>query len=375
MALLVPCGWIATNLAAVIAELGAIAAFAMVLARRGVRERLWPLIAFAFGAALWVHATQTMDYAFGLAFFLAAYAALLSRQFTWAGVMLALAVGCRPSYGLLLVPAATFLWMRGRLAAVVSFAVGFAPAVLVVEAPVLFAPETRDLAGHLARHAAHHATGSTLIPLLRGSVVFLIGKWAAAAFAIAVPLAAARRMRGSRPAEAPPDRAAFAFEVLAAVAVAGFFLVIPYEPAYLLPVLPLILITAARALPRPWTAVVAIAMALQSLLSFEFADRRLAPGDLFVELAERHALLDRSNSQLAARPTAPTAYTIGRFGIHRLIALGGGLEVGAAGWSSFSASGVALQSSDGRRIYAERFTAAGAESLRNSGWRIRGEAP
>ena len=400
LAALAPWGWRATNLAAALAQLGALVAFARVLDLRGARDRRAALVALAFGAALWVHATQTMDYAFGLAFFLAAYAALLEQRAAWAGAWLALACGCRPSYALVLPAAVAFLALgagartrvRGSLA---RFLLGFAPLVLALFVPVMIAPEARDLGGHLARHASHHVTPIQLVPVLRGSVVFLIGKWAATlliGFAIA---ALVRRIRGARPQAAggeaigpvpktgpapvdpagPRDRAATAFEALAALALVGFFLLTPYEQAYLLPVLPLLLILLARRLPPRAMAAFACAMALQSLVSLEFAERRAIPGDLFLERAQRRADLAGSRALLATPVRAPTVIEVGRFGVHRLLALDRELIVTDAGWSPFSAAGVALIARDRPLAFAERLTEAQADSLRRAGWSIRNAAP
>ena len=400
LAALAPWGWQATNLVAALAQLGALAAFARVLDLRGVRDRRAALVALGFGAALWVHATQTMDYAFGLAFFLAAYAALLEGRATWAGAWLALACGSRPSYALVLPAALAFLALRGgartrRAGSLVRFLLGFAPLVLGLFIPVVIAPEARDLGGHLARHATHHVTPIQLVPVLRGSVVFLIGKWAATLLILFAIAALVRRIRGARPRaaaaeatgqapkvglapvdpELPRDRAATAFEALAALAFIGFFLLIPYEQAYLLPVLPLLLILLARRLPPRAMAAFACAMALQSLVSLEFAERRAIPGDLFLERAQRRADVASSRALLATPVRAPTVIEVGRFGVHRLLALDRGLIVNAAGWSPFSASGVALIARDHPLAFAERLTATEADSLRRAGWSIRNAAP
>jgi hypothetical protein len=377
LALIIPGGWVATNFAAAVAELLALFAFARVLTLRGVERAGWPIAAFALSAALWIHATQTMDYAFGLACFLGAYAALLERRFTIAGVLLALALGCRASYALIVPPALIFAAMRGGWRAVAALAIGFVPAALLVLLPVWLSPETRDLASHLARHAGRHVTASTLLPVLRGSVVFLIGKWAAAVLITALIAAAAGRTRGrSRFTRLPrTDVAASVFEALSALAIAGFFLLIPYEQAYLLPVLPLLLIAIARRLSPAWMAAFAIGMAVPALLNFEIAQRQFTTGELGVELAARRDLLAASRLALAAPSVPEVAFELGRFGVHRVIALEPGLIVTPAGWSPFGAPGVAARSIDGRRVFAERLLPPEADSLRQLGFVIRTIAP
>jgi hypothetical protein len=377
LALLIPGGWMATNVAAALAQLAALIAFARVLELRGVARWGWPVAALALSAALWVHTTQTMDYAFGLAFFLGAYAALLANRFTIAGVMFALAMGCRATYALTVPPALIFLALREGRRSLIAFAIGFVPAAFAVVLPVWLSPEARDLTSHLARHAGRHVTAASLIPVLRGSVVFLIGKWAVAVLIVALCARAFQRGRSRFRALRRPhtDFAASVFEALSALAITGFFLLIPYEQAYLLPVLPIVLITLARRLTTAWMAAFAIAMAVPALLNFEIAQGRFTTGDLGVELAARRDLLAQSSAVLKIDAGRRIAFEVGRFGVHRVIALDRGLEVTAAGWSPFSAYGIAARSRDGMRAYAERLTPAESDSLRQLGFEIRSVAP
>ncbi len=381
LVLLSPWGWVATNAAAILAGAAAVWRFWCLLRRLEVRTPLLPALGFAFGAPMWVRVSQTMDYAFGLAFFIAAYEAALRRRHVWAGVLLALATGCRPSYALIVLAMGAFLVARrARGSDAARFGLGYALTAAGLFVPLFASPEGRGLHEHLLRHAAHaHVTIHTAIPVARGAVVYLLGKLGALAAAfglIAAGLRAAGRDRAPRvPAGAgsgdAEPRAAWVFELTSALLLAGFFLLIPYEDAYLLPLLPLALIGLGRALPRAWLALAMFAMASEPLVSVQFASHRLKPGALFQEIAARRADLADSHALLASHPATPTLILVPRPRVHRLLALDPGLEPTEAGWAPFHAPGVALWSRDHRLAFAEALEPGDRARLEAEGWVTR----
>lgn len=73
---------------------------------QAARPLLWSLI-FASVPLVWISGTYTIDYSWGLCFQLAAFLAVLKRQWFWASLMLGLAAGCRipaGAFGLVLLP-------------------------------------------------------------------------------------------------------------------------------------------------------------------------------------------------------------------------------------------------------------------------------
>src|SRR6266568_896790 len=137
---LVPFGPFATNLAAALAQLAAADSFRRVAAALRLPAPGALTAAFAFSAAVWVTATQTMDYAFGLAFLLASYDALLSDHPGAAGALLALAAGCHPSIGLVALPALGYLAAPDRRcggSTAVTFVFALAAVALALFLPVL----------------------------------------------------------------------------------------------------------------------------------------------------------------------------------------------------------------------------------------------
>jgi len=397
LAVLAPGGWLVTNLASVLAEVAAALLFARLLQRLQVRNALPAWLALAFSAPLWVEASQTIDYAFGLALFLAAFLALMDRRYARAAILLALAVGTRLSYVWVNVGVAAMLWTRREsLRSIGTYAAVHAAAVIVIFLPFILSPEARDLSHHFTKHAAHHATLRTLLPILRVMGIFLFGKWgvlllAAAAFTwLFDSVRRARRARtpsrgvarsdpspglGER-GPAPPSarslegRAAAMFAAGSAIGVGGFFLLIPYEGAYILALLPIAIIAADRWLPRRWFMALAATMILQVFVSVSAQERRLVPGALFEERTQRRHDVADTREMMAVNPPHPTIYVVGNFMLHRLLVLDPGLERLDAAWEPFYATGVGLRSRSRAVMFAQVMVPAEREEWERQGWTV-----
>jgi len=375
MVALIPAGSNSTNGAAVLAGLAAILLFWRLLAALEVRDRFWPLVAFAFGAPLWVFCSQSIDYAFGLALFLASWLAAVRRRYAWAGALLALATGCRATYGLVHLPMfALMLARREPRRQLLAYGLGSVPVTAALFAPVLLSPEAAHLERHLAHHAAGaHITAGTAAAIAKAAALFLFGKPGVmvAALALAAALAVRLRRPAGRSGPALPDAGPLrAFELGLALAIGGFWLLIPYSEAYLLPLVPLGLIALARFLPRAWLVATMLAITAEPLVTLRLDAMRPVPGGLFQEVAERRRQLADSRALLLRAPPRPTVYVVGRFTVLRLLVLDPTLARMAPAWSPFHLPGVALVSGDGRRAFAEDLEPGQEAHLRKAGWAI-----
>lgn len=373
MMLLVPLGPVAAVGAAALASLVCVTLFARLLESYRVPAPLLPLVAFAFGPPLAVLAVQAMDHGFALMFFLGAWLAARRGHDGRAGVMMALATGCRPTYALIHLAFAARLWLSGApRERWLRFAAGAIPLTVALFVPVLLAPETRHLEGHLGRHVAEaHVTLATAPEVARKAALFLFGHLGTPLLALGVAFAALARMR--RPAEPgaqPNPRADQAFAWLLVLAVGGFWLLIPYVALYLLPLLPLALIAAVRALPRPWAIAVTAAIAFETFAGVQFRPPRLLPGAIAAERAARRTALDQTARQAAFATERPTVRVVGREAIHRLLVLHPELERLAPAWEPFWGPGVALRSRDGRRAFAATLEPQQRATLERAGWRV-----
>ena len=370
--LLVPLGSLATNALSVLAQ-GTATCFLWRIGRRlDLPASGWIAAAFALAPSVWVQTSQTVDYALTLALFLAAYDQLLGARWKTAGILLALAAGSRATTGLLIAPALLFAWQSTRSwRALFALSAGFTLVAVAVFLPALLAPETGGLQGHLLKHVSRHHLRAEAAPgVARGSLVFLFGKAGALgliASVVAGTVAGSGRCRRPAPRRGRP---ALIFEAPAVLIVAAAFALIPYDPAYLLPALPLLLLMMGRLAQRHVLALAALLMASEAFVVPLLGTRRLVPGRLPVELAVRARNRDESLRLLRPPAGPPGILVVGRFGILRLLVLAPELERTDAAWAPFDGPGVALWRA-GRRIgYAATLTARQRDSLAAAGYRI-----
>lgn len=369
---LVPLGWVASNFLAAVA--GAVSAVTLLAVARKlhIRNAFWAAFALAFNAMVWVRTAQTIDYAVGLAFVVACYWALLDRRYVLAGLLLALAAGCRLTNGALIVPALAMLLVRrdGRRP-IGTFLASFVMTGLVVLIPVMATldPERLGRGGVVGHAARAHVTGARLSLVMRSSAVYLFGKLGAAALAAGILWSVITVVR-RRPVTRGPLQPPLVFEGVSVVIVGAFYLMIPYEPAYLTPLLPFTLLLVARILPQPWLVAVALLAASEVIVMPLFDQQRIVPGRLFAEVQQRRDDLAATRALEARRPAGPTIFVIGRFDTHRLLVLNPALERTDAAWAPFHASGVALWEPERGTGYAAELDASDRAALTVQGYRI-----
>jgi hypothetical protein len=366
---LLPFGAAAINLAAAAAQTVAVLLLWRIAIRLGIAAPWLPAVALAFAPGFWVSATQAMDYAFGIAVVLGAYLALLEGRGLLAGALVALAAGFRPTHALFGIPALMLLAMRGRSARqTAAFALTAAIGGVLVFGPVLAAVPMAHLRSELVRHVARdHARASDLVALARTDLPYLFGKLGTVLAAVAIAWMLVRSRRSdSRRWEAAPIVA----ECVAVGVYTAFFLAIPYEPAYLLPALPFALLLLARLLAPRWLAAIAIATASEALALPLVSERRVVPGRLALEIADRRALLDETARLRAEVKTPGQVLVVDRFNVLRLVALAPDLERTNEAWTAFWGDGVALWGARHASGFAARLSAGRERALRAAGYRI-----
>jgi hypothetical protein len=371
--LLAPGGWVATNAAAIIAGLIALWVFYLLLKELQVRERLWTWIALAFGTPLLVNASQTMDYNFGLAAFLACYLFLLRRRYALAGAMMGLATGCRPSYMLCNLAVLMFLIARREGVRVfVYYAVSYLAVSAVVWAPAILSPELAEPGNEFLKHVRYQSYDiSHVIHMALAAIKFLLGKFGAAVLFVAVTFMVISRPRaGEQRKTTQTPLEAWLFELGVVLAIGGLFALVPGEGIYLMPILPLVLMAVARLLPRPWLIAFVIAIIAEPLVTVKVDSRKLSAGTLFQEMAVRKQDLADARELLAMVPQQPTIYVVHRFMIFQLVMLGEDMVPTETTWSVRPRSGVALRSGTHDIGYAYKLETEDEERLRSEGWDI-----
>lgn len=228
---------------------GAIAcvAFYVTLCRLGVRGCFWAALALAFTPVFWIHTTDAMDYSWALGLALVSLALAVHARPTLAGVALGLAIGCRLPTALLIVPIAVLLegrnYPRFVLATILFGALALAPSFLTYG--------TRFLSGYEFGRVPW-------IYVVKGATRDVWGVIGTIAIALGAVLAMFRLHLVPR-----HERLA----ILSAIAfTAAIYLRLPHDGAYLLPMVPFVLLFMARTLDKSLAVVLASLLLVSSLL-------------------------------------------------------------------------------------------------------------
>jgi hypothetical protein len=230
-----------------------------------------------------------MDYLWAVAFLLASLTCVLGGRAVVAGLLLGLAVGCRPSSAMMVLPLA-YLTARSpegaprlRSALVFGAVAGVTGFLCYV---VVFAHErwNWDFAAFVEFHR-EYVKGIRRPPtgeILRRASLHVWGTLGCAGLALAVVLALVRQ--GGWPRWRRPVALASAFAVLMMLAL---FAKLPWVPAYLIPAVPFAILWCGQVLERRAFLAVCGLIALSGWVDVDAGGVRAGP--VFQEHAERTA--------------------------------------------------------------------------------------
>lgn len=393
---LVPLGWVATNALAAVAGVVAVMVFMRVSRELKIPSPFWLTFAFAFSGVLWVYTTQTMDYTLGLALLLGTYWSLLNRRHFLAGLLLALAAGCRLTTATLVLPALAMLLIgRSGRQSVILFLASYVVVTVGVYIPaILHFRSVGPIPGFFWHASQMHVTFDTLPRLLRLDAVFLFGKLGSLMLALGLTsqllfeiyrrvrrsgrkFAANRGVFPMRPRIdtggqqanrlTPP---AIVFEAGVVLVIFILYLMAPYEPEYLIPLFPFVLLLVGRLLTRRLLVITALLIASEVVIVPLFDKQGAAPGRLALEMDQRREALRVAKVLEARRPTIPTVFVVGRVATLQLHLLVPSLEREEKVWRAWIEPGVALWSPDRRRGYAALIDQSTRKVLEKEGYHI-----
>lgn len=275
-AALYPLGATVMNAATLIVSFAGVMLFAAILKRLQIEPKGLLTVAYAFAPMIWINSSITLDYLWGLTFVLGAYLLLLRESSTsgehsdslqssgqaWnssllAGILLGIAIGCRPTSAMMALPFAVLLLRRRRLRPLVLFFAGMGVTAFITFLPITLRYglsflnffDVRPTWHRVARTLGVEAFGLTTA---LGLIVVLLLSW--------------RRLL-ELPARLRRD-VHLAIAVLAVLLLAMSFIRLPLEEAYLTPAVPFALIAVARLLRRPAVVAVCLLLLMGSLLDF-----------------------------------------------------------------------------------------------------------
>jgi len=239
MTLVIPGGWIGTNLATALASLAGVYIFARIVCYLKLPSAAVLTLGFAFTPLLYINSLATMDYMWTLTAILGAYYATIRRQPLLAGLLLGCAIGFRLQ-SFILWPALAFLfWRQGRWRDIVPYTLAGGGVAALAFAPVLVVYGTGFFTFYDA--AVFYKDVLRLLGKEALGVIGGLGVLAGAALS-------ARRL-AQIPSDAKKDAQVATWLLVIGLYVASFFR-LPHEIAYLIPVFPIGLLVMGRYFTR-----------------------------------------------------------------------------------------------------------------------------
>jgi hypothetical protein len=244
--------------------------FALILRRLGSRDYVLGGLALGFTPTVFIHSTTLMDYTWALAAVLAALLALMHRRYLAAGVLTGVAIGCRITSGVVLLPFLVLILFRSdgfdraSIRSAIELTVGAG-----VTAFVLYLPGLKEYGIGLFTYV-EDSPGIGVI--IRASTVRVWGTLGTVAIVLALIGGVVNKALGSRLdttfAARQPE------PVIAAwlTALGAFLLVyvqLPGVAGYLITAIPFVLLCLALFVPRPLFWVVCGALILSPFVEFD----------------------------------------------------------------------------------------------------------
>lgn len=258
---------------AILSALG-VGFFVLTMRALGSRQPYLAGAALAFAPVVWIHSTDALDYVWALSFILAALYAVLRRHIVVAGILLALAVACRATSLLMILPLTIFVRHGGRPRDTFLFILTAALGILT------YVPAYTTHGDYIFTVWEH---GYPRIPTL--IYMGTVQMWGSLG-AVAIGLALAHWVAGPRPIQTTstiPSRVSIAASGVAILVYGLAFLRLPHEPGYLIPIVPFTVLLLHCLLNERIFVIVCAAIAVSSLVSGLRQRERV--GDEFLESA------------------------------------------------------------------------------------------
>ena len=303
-------GWMASNLASVVAGLFFLGAVWALVRLRHLRHSQLTFLVLAFHPLIIINSTTTMDYVWAVSSLGWAYVALLSNKPLAAGVLIGIATGFRPTSILFAGPAILwFAWQRQWKYAAIVAAISLLMAVFAYSPALIeYGLSTDRTSGILPGDLS----AKDLVLLMGYNLTFAIGLLQTVWVVGLISIVLWRRRNIPAVNSSAPDPF-LPFHLAVVFIWIALFLTLPVEPEYLLPAFLSLLLLCDRFLSARLMAVTVILLLSYhlvrvDLLGGESGDRRvqanIEAGYTIAHIQERRHIL--SIRELSTEYDPPT---------------------------------------------------------------------
>lgn len=303
-AFLWPGGPVALNLPTALFSVAAFVVMALILKHFGSPDFYLGALALAFNPLVYIYSSMAVDFVWALAFTLASLYWVLRRRFVWAGVALALAIGCRLTAAAMLLPFGLMMMHTeppaSRVRSFITLSLIAGGLGMLTYTPLFLKWGLSFLTFFDARHQGFDVAFSYFTYWTWGEIGVLT-------LMVCIPLAVVWRARN--PSLTGP---------LSPWHVAAWLIIIPMhialfirntdKAAYLMPAIPFVILLLSRYLERRVFQIACIALIVSSFLGLSRSG--LIPGFALRNYADRYERMAIVNEALARMATLPPKSTV-----------------------------------------------------------------
>ena len=235
--------WVLTNALSMVSAFICIILFYKILSKWKIEQKELLLLGFTFMPVIWKNSTNTMDYMLSLMFILLSHYLIIQKAYSLSAIALGLAVGARPTNGVMLFPLLYLIW-KEKKEEIIRFMIIFFIISLSFFIPFLyvykiFTPE---------QYKNYMYPSSTFAMNLSkiGYRIFyeFIGLDAAIFLLILIPFS--KKGWGKFIQEAKKGDKLVIFPAITILVFLALFLKYPFQPEYLIPLIPFGLILSEK---------------------------------------------------------------------------------------------------------------------------------
>ncbi len=262
--LIIDHGWLATNGLTMLLSLTSVLFFANILKNLNIANKGLLVVTYAFLPILWINSTNTMDYMWALTFIIIAWFCIIEKKFAVSGVIMGLAVGSRITSAILIIPFIYLIWIENKKIKNIIYFVLF----MGIISFLLFLPLFIKYGLTFITYYSPNFTLKETIIYAGYNFIEFIG-WLPAIFGLLIfPLSLKILLKKI----IEKDKYTL-FLISAIVLICILYIKAPYEPGYLIPMIPFGLLLLNKILKKKLIVIFCILLLLNSFISFNIIEK------------------------------------------------------------------------------------------------------